>query len=102
MFQPALGYHQLVSYNHNHDIKYNADFHLLQGVFFTCSNTTPTITIFVPLLFDKALSMLKHIMEIVKGNTELSKLIKPPVLGLLNVWDHFSVHYWLNLVREDD
>ena len=30
----------------------------------------PTITIFVPLLFDKDVSMLKHIMEIVKGNTE--------------------------------
>ena len=26
-----------------------------------CSNTTPTITIFVPLLFNKAVSMLKHI-----------------------------------------
>ena len=31
VFHPALGYHQLVSYNHNHDIKANADFHLLQG-----------------------------------------------------------------------
>ena len=31
VFQPALGYHQLVSYNHNHDTKANADFHLLQS-----------------------------------------------------------------------
>ena len=34
VFQPALGYHQLVGYNmynHNRDIKANADFHLLQG-----------------------------------------------------------------------
>ena len=43
---------------------------LITGVFSTCSNTTPTITIFVYLLFDKAVSMVKHIMAIVKGNTE--------------------------------
>ena len=32
VFQPALGYHQLVSYNHNHNIQANADFHLSQGL----------------------------------------------------------------------
>ena len=42
---------------------------LIAGIFLTCSNTTPTMTIFVYLLFDKAVSMVKHIMEIVKGNT---------------------------------
>ena len=30
LLQPALGYHQLVSYNHNYAIKANADFHLLE------------------------------------------------------------------------
>ena len=45
-------------------------FALITGFFLTCSNTTPTITIFVYLLFDKAVSMVKHIMEIVKGDTE--------------------------------
>ena len=29
----------------------------------TCSNTTPIMTILVPLLFDKAVSMLKHIIH---------------------------------------
>ena len=82
MIQPALGYHQLVSYNHNHDIKADADFHLLRG--FSCSNTTPTITIFVPLLFDKAVSMLKHIMEIVKGNTEFINADQNPLLGVFH------------------
>ena len=48
-------------------------FALITGFFLTCSNTTPTITIFVSLLFDKAVSMVKHIMEIVKGNTEFIK-----------------------------
>ena len=60
-------------------------FSLITGFFLTCSNTTPTMTILVSLLFDKAVSMVKHIMEIVKGNT-----------------DHFSVHYWLNWDHEDD
>ena len=35
-------------------------FQLITEVFLTCSNTTPTITIFVSLLFDKA--MVKLIM----------------------------------------
>ena len=42
-------------------------FSLNTGCFLTCSNTTPIMTIFVSLLFDKAVSMVKHIMEIVKG-----------------------------------
>ena len=46
-------------------------FSLITEVFLTCSNTTPTITIFVSLLFDKA--MVKLIMEIVNGNTEFIK-----------------------------
>ena len=48
-------------------------FSLITGVFLTCSNTTPTMTIFVSLLFDKAVSMVKHMMEIVKWNTEFIK-----------------------------
>ena len=49
--------------------------------------------------------MLKHIMEIVKGNTEF--LIEADQIPRtwrvsLNVWDHFSVHYRLNWVHEDD
>ena len=51
---------------------------------FTFNNTTPTIAIFVSLLFDRAVSMVKHIMEIVKWNTALSKLVKPPVLGMFH------------------
>ena len=43
-------------------------FSLATGVFLTCSNTTPTI--FVSLLFDKIVSMVRFIMEIVQGNTE--------------------------------
>ena len=49
------------------------EFSLITGVFLACINTTPTITIFVSLLFDKDVSMMKHIMEIVKGNTEFIK-----------------------------
>ena len=44
-------------------------FLLIIGFFLTCSNTTPTITIFASLLFDKAVCMVKHIM----GNTEFIK-----------------------------
>ena len=42
--------------------------------------------------------MLKHIMEIVKGNTEFIKADQTPRTWRvsLNVRDHFSVHYWLN------
>ena len=66
-------------------------FALITGFFLTCSNTTPTITIFVSLLFDKAVYIVKHIMEIVKGTLSLSKLVKPPVLGSvsLNIWGPF-------------
>ena len=55
-------------------------------------------------MFDKAVSMLKHIMEIVQGNTEFIKADQTPGTWRvsLNVWDHFSVHYWLNWVHEDD
>ena len=56
-------------------------------------------------MFDKVVSMLKHIMDIVKGNTEVIKADQPPPRTWrisLNVWDHFSVHYWLNWVHEDD
>ena len=41
-------------------------------------NTTPTITICIYLLFDKVVSMVKHIMEIVKGNTEFIKAGQTP------------------------
>ena len=51
---------------------------LITGLFLTCSNITPTIIIFVYLLFDKAVSMVKHIMEIVKGNTEFIKADQTP------------------------
>ena len=61
--------------------------------FLTSSNTTPTITIFVTLLFDKAVSKLKHIMEIVKRNTEFIKADQTPRTCTwrvsLNVWDTF-------------
>ena len=53
-------------------------------VFFTFSNTTPTITVFVSLLFDKAVSMVKHIMEIVKWNTTFIKTGQTPVLGVFH------------------
>ena len=43
-------------------------FSLITGFFLTCSNTTPIMTIFASLLFDNAVSMVKHIMEIVKGS----------------------------------
>ena len=60
-------------------------FSLITGFFFTCRNTTPTITIFVSLLFDKAVSMVKHIMEIVKWNTKFIKAgLKPPVFGVFH------------------
>ena len=79
-------------------------FSFITGFFLTCSNTTPTITIFVPLLFEKAVYMVKHIMRIVQGNTEFIKAGQTPVLGVFHgiFGDHFSVHYWLNWVHEDD
>ena len=58
-------------------------FSLITGFFLTCSNTTPTITIFVYLLFDKAVSMVKHIMEIVKGNTAFIKTGQTPRTWLI-------------------
>ena len=64
-------------------------FSLITGFFFTCSNTTPTITIFFFALFDKAVSiMAKHIMEIVKGNTEIIKAGQTPRTWRvsLNIW----------------
>ena len=66
-------------------------------------NTAPTITILVPLLFDEAVSMLKHIMEIVKGNSQFIEDDQTPVLAsFIECLGHFSVHYWLNWVHEDD
>ena len=59
-------------------------FSLVTGFFLTCSNTTPSITIVVYLLFDKAVSMVKDMMEIVKGNTELIKAGQTPLLGVIN------------------
>ena len=53
-------------------------FSLITGFFLKCSNTTPTMTIFVSLLFDKAVYMVKHIMGIVKGNTEFIKAGQTP------------------------
>ena len=66
-------------------------FSLTTGIFLTCSNTTPTITIFVSLLFDKAVSMVQHIMEIVKGNTEFIKAGQTPRTWRvsLNIWGPF-------------
>ena len=60
-------------------------------VFVTCSNTTPTTTIFVSLLFNKAVSMVKHIMEIVKGNTEFINAGQTPCTWhvSLNIWGPF-------------
>ena len=60
-------------------------FLLITGFFFTCSNTAPTITIFVYLLFDKAVSMVKHIMEIVKWNTEFIKSGQTPCTGRVSL-----------------
>ena len=53
-------------------------FSLITRFFLACSNTTPTITIFVSFLFDKVVSMVKHIMEIVNGNTEFIKAGQTP------------------------
>ena len=54
--------------------------------------------------FDKAVSMVKHIMEIVKGNTEFIKDGQTPRTWRvsLNICGPFFVHYWLNYVHEDD
>ena len=59
--------------------------------FFTFSNTTPTITIFISLLFDKAVSMVKHIMEIVKWNTAFIKAVQTTRTWRvsLNIWGPF-------------
>ena len=48
--------------------------------------------------------MVKHMIEIVKGNTEFIKVGQTPRTWhvSLNIWGHFSVNYWLNLVHEDD
>ena len=66
-------------------------FSLITGFFLTCSNTTPTITIFVSLLLDKVVSMVKNIMEIVKGNTEFIKACQTPRTWRvsLNIWGPF-------------
>ena len=63
-------------------------FSLITGFFLTCRNTTPTIIIFVYLLLDKVVSMVKHIMEIVKGNTGI-KVGQTPVLGVCHIWGPF-------------
>ena len=63
-------------------------FSLITGFLLTCSNNTPTITKFVSLLFDKAVSMVKHIIEIVKGNTEFIKAGQTPRVSL-NIWGPF-------------
>ena len=78
---------------------------LITGVFLTYCNTTPTITIFVSLLFDKAVSMMKHIMEIVKGNTEFIKAGQTPRTWRvsLNIWGPFFCTLLdKNWVHEDD
>ena len=64
---------------------------LITWLFLTCSNTTPTITIFVSLLLNKAVSMVKHIMEIVKGNTEFIKAGQTPRTWRvsLDIWGQF-------------
>ena len=66
-------------------------FSLITGFFLTCSNTTSTMTIFVFLLFDKAVFMVKHIMEIVKGNTEFIRAGQTPHTWRvsLNIWGPF-------------
>ena len=63
----------------------------ITGFFLTCSNTTPTITIFVSLLFDKAVYMVKHIMEIVKVDDEFIKAGHTPRTWRvsLNIWGTF-------------
>ena len=53
-------------------------FSLNTGFFLTCSNAALTITIFVSLLFNKAVSMVKYIMDIVQGNTEFIKTGRTP------------------------
>ena len=66
-------------------------FYLITGFFFRFSNTTPTITIFVSLLFDKAVSMVKHTMEIVKWNTGFIKAVQTTRTWRvsLNIWGPF-------------
>ena len=66
-------------------------FSLITGFLLTCSKNTQTITIFVSLLFDKAVSMVKHIMEIFKGNTEFIKAGQTPRTWRvsLNIWGPF-------------
>ena len=59
-------------------------FSLTTGFFLTCCNTTPAIIIFVYLLLDKAVAMVKHIMEIVKANTEFIEAGQTPVLGVFH------------------
>ena len=64
----------------------------------------PTITIFVPLLIDKAVSMLKHIMEIVNGNTEFINAGQPPpyLVCFIECLGPLSVHDWLKWIHDDD
>ena len=66
-------------------------FSLITGFFFTFCNTTPIITIFVSLLFDKAVSMVTHIMEIVKWNTAFIKAVQTTRTWRvsLNIWGPF-------------
>ena len=63
-------------------------FSLITGFFLACSNTAPTIIIFVSLLFDNAVSMVKDIMEIVNGNTEFIKAGQTPRTWRvsMNIW----------------
>ena len=66
-------------------------FSLITGFFLTCSNTKSTITIFISLLFNKAVFMVKHIMEIIKCNTELINAGQTPRTWRvsLTIWNHF-------------
>ena len=68
-------------------------FSLITGFFLSYSNTTPTITIFVSLLFDKAVSMAKHIIMNgdSQGNTGIIKAGQTPRTwhDSLNIWGPF-------------
>ena len=66
-------------------------FSLITGLFFTFSNTTPIITISVSFVFAKAVSMVKHIVEIVKWNTAFIKAGQTTRTWCisLNIWGPF-------------
>ena len=68
------------------------------------ASNAPTITIFVSLLFDKAVSMVKHIMELVKGSSEFIKADQTPRTWRvsLNIWGPFFCTLLAKLVHEDD